>query len=104
MFESEAQAHRAISWWFACHDCEGFWNLDGPTEDARDALKSDGRGFSPNVRAMILCAWAMYNGNDRIRLSELLRDLHRNVRVTLFSLLRAQAEGTEAVERLFPPV
>ena len=74
------------------------WTLRGPTEEAQRLLAEDGGALSSGERAMLLVAWALWNGSGKLTLSELIQAMdgeHLAAVGTLLSSLRFGADGVD---------
>ena len=73
------------------------WPMSGPTPEAVTLLEEDGGHLSPGERVMLLATFSLWNGDERLRFSELARLSPAN----LFAV--GSLVASRAVDRMQPP-
>lgn len=78
---------------------DDIWGSGGPTTRATALLEADGGKLAPAQRALLLVAWALWNGRGNLLLSELIRDLGPDHLRAVAEALTLYSRGYEAVAR-----
>lgn len=89
-FENEEQRQKACHTLMLVAGRSDLWPQTGPTEAAQELRDQGGGSISPGERVMLLAAFTLWDGDDRVGLSELTRLSPKNL-FAVGSLLAALA-------------
>lgn len=76
---------------------KGLWTDDGPTETAFSHLEQDGGPLSRGERVLLLAAFAIWNGNEKLPFGDIFH-LDDDRLAALASLLMAFSRGSTAID------
>lgn len=73
------------------------WSDDGPSEQAKDLLRENGRPLAEDKRTLLLFVWRLWNGSCDLRATQLWR-LDSEMQDVLVNLVIALGHGFDAVD------
>ena len=71
MFRNDAQVNAVCRVLLEQLYAKGLWTDEGPTETAVSYLEQDGGPLSSGERVLLLCAFAIWNGNEKLPFADL---------------------------------
>ncbi len=99
MFRDDNQASRAIATLlFSLPALRTFWTATGPTPAALELLEHDGGPLSSGERVLLLAAFALWNGDRKLALADVVEHLDGEPVETMCSLIVAMKRGAAAVD------
>ncbi len=98
MFRDDEQTARACRTLLASVRRAELWTRSGPTPEALSLLERDGGPLSSGERIVLLAAFAFWNGEGGLRLTEVIDSLDVEAADALCSLLIAVKHGADAVD------
>jgi hypothetical protein len=99
VFESEAQRARVCRVLCERARLGGMWTGEGPTEEAVLLLQRDGGPLSSGERIVLLVAFAVWSGEGKVLLDDVVCRLDQRNLHAIGTLMAAVANGGCAIEQ-----
>lgn len=77
---------------------QSLWTPTGPTPPAEELLQAGGGPLSHGEKVMLFIAWALWNGEGNLTLSEVINTLDGGNLELVGGLLVAMSGGSKAIE------
>ena len=98
MFRNDEQLAAVCQALCALAGLPSLWTPAGPSERAKELLRTEGGPLSHGEKVMLYLAWSFWNGKGGLTVAELVDTLDRSNLAAVGQLLQAHAEGPEALD------